>query len=153
MLGKSGPVHAVKGISFTINEGQCVGLVGESGCGKSTTSEILVRLMDATSGEVIFDGEDIARVPARGFAKDRGRADIQMVFQDATDSLNPRHTARQTIAEPLRRLGGMRGAKLTARIEELATLGGSAFAFAGPFSASAVRRPESAGRDRAGRGA
>ena len=58
--GKSGPVHAVKGISFTINKGQCVGLVGESGCGKSTTSEILVRLIDATSGEVIFDGDDIA---------------------------------------------------------------------------------------------
>jgi peptide/nickel transport system ATP-binding protein len=122
--GKSGPVHAVKGISFTINKGQCVGLVGESGCGKSTTSEILVRLLDATSGEVIFDGEDIACVPARGFAKDARRADIQMVFQDATDSLNPRHTSRQTIAEPLRRLGKMRGPKLAARIEELATLVG-----------------------------
>ena len=122
--GKSGPVRAVKGISFTINKGQCVGLVGESGCGKSTTSEILVRLLDATSGEVIFDGEDIARVPARGFAKDPRRADIQMVFQDATDSLNPRHTSRQTIAEPLRRLGKMRGPKLAARIEELAALVG-----------------------------
>ncbi|MEH6647546.1 ABC transporter ATP-binding protein [Sulfitobacter sp.] len=122
--GKSGPVHAVKGISFSIKLGQCVGLVGESGCGKSTTSEILVRLMDATSGEVIFDGEDIAQVPARGFAKDPRRADIQMVFQDATDSLNPRHTARQTISEPLRRLGRMRGAQVKARIEELATLVG-----------------------------
>lgn len=122
--GKAGPVHAVKGISFTINQGQCVGLVGESGCGKSTTSEILVRLMDATDGEVIFDGADIAKVPARSFAKDPRRADIQMVFQDATDSLNPRHTARQTIAEPLRRLGRMRGAQLTARIEELAALVG-----------------------------
>ncbi|MFT4782437.1 MAG: peptide/nickel transport system ATP-binding protein, partial [Paracoccaceae bacterium] len=89
--GKSGPVHAVKGISFRVNQGQCVGLVGESGCGKSTTAEILVRLMDATSGEIIFEGEDIACVPARGFAKDPRRADIQMVFQDATDSLNPRH--------------------------------------------------------------
>ena len=122
--GKSGPVHAVKGISFTINQGQCVGLVGESGCGKSTTSEILVRLMDATSGQVIFDGDDIAAVPASGFAKDRRRSDIQMVFQDATDSLNPRHTSRQTIAEPLRRLGKLRGARLTARIEELAGLVG-----------------------------
>lgn len=122
--GKSGPVHAVKGISFTINQGQCVGLVGESGCGKSTTSEILVRLMDATSGQVIFDGDDIARVPARRFAKDNRRADIQMVFQDATDSLNPRHTARQTISDALRRLGRLRGAKLAARIEELAVLVG-----------------------------
>ncbi len=122
--GKSGAVHAVKGISFTVNQGQCVGLVGESGCGKSTTSEILVRLMDATSGEVFFDGEDIAQTPARGFARDPRRADIQMVFQDATDSLNPRHTARQAIAEPLRRLGRMRGAALGTRIEELAGLVG-----------------------------
>ena len=120
--GKSGPVHAVKGISFKVHQGQCVGLVGESGCGKSTTSEILVRLLDATSGEIIFDGDDIGAVPAGGFAKDTRRAGIQMVFQDATDSLNPRHTSRQTIAEPLRRLGGLRGAKLSARIEELATL-------------------------------
>lgn len=122
--GKSGPVHAVKGVSFDIKQGQSVGLVGESGCGKSTTSEILVRLLDPTSGQVIFDGQDIGQLPARKFAYDPRRADIQMVFQDATDSLNPRHTARQTITEPLRRLGRMRGAKLAARIEELATLVG-----------------------------
>jgi len=122
--GKSGPVHAVRGISFQINQGQCVGLVGESGCGKSTTSEIIVRLMDATGGEIVFDGKNIAQVQARGFAKDPRRADIQMVFQDATDSLNPRHTARQTITEPLRRLGRLRGAQLMARTEELAELVG-----------------------------
>lgn len=122
--GKSGPVHAVKGISFSVKQGQSVGLVGESGCGKSTTSEILVRLMDATSGSVLFDGQDIASIPANRFGKDPRRADIQMVFQDATDSLNPRHTARQTIAEPLLRLGALRGVKLNTRIEELATLVG-----------------------------
>ena len=122
--GKSGPVHAVKGISFTVNKGQCVGLVGESGCGKSTTSEMLVRLLDATSGQIVFHGKDIAKTPARSFAKDPRRAAIQMVFQDATDSLNPRHSARQAIAQPLRRLGGMRGAALEARIEELAGLVG-----------------------------
>jgi len=118
--GKSGPVHAVRGLSFRVNEGASVGLVGESGCGKSTTAEILVRLMDPTSGQILFDGTDIAKVPARGFARDPRRAAIQMVFQDATDSLNPRHTARQTIAEPLRRLGGLRGAALGARIAALA---------------------------------
>ena len=122
--GKSGPVHAVKGISFTIKQGQSVGLVGESGCGKSTTSEILVRLMDATGGDILFEGENIAAIPAKGFARNPRRAQIQMVFQDATDSLNPRHTARQTIAEPLRRLSGMRGTKLAARIDELAVLVG-----------------------------
>jgi peptide/nickel transport system ATP-binding protein len=122
--GKSGPVHAVQDISFCVKEGQSVGLVGESGCGKSTTSEILVRLMDATSGEVLFDGQDIAGIPAQRFVRDARRADIQMVFQDATDSLNPRHSARQSIAEPLRRLSRMRGAALAARVEELATLVG-----------------------------
>ncbi|MEO1600011.1 MAG: ABC transporter ATP-binding protein [Pseudomonadota bacterium] len=122
--GKSGPVHAVKGISFAILEGQSVGLVGESGCGKSTTSEILVRLLDPSGGQVMFDGEDIGAIPAKGFARNPRRADIQMVFQDATDSLNPRHTSRQTIAEPLKRLTDLRGAKLRARIEELAILVG-----------------------------
>lgn len=122
--GKSGPVHAVKGISFSVKKGQSVGLVGESGCGKSTTSEMLVRLMDPTSGEILFDGENIAAMPAAAFARNSRRGDIQMVFQDATDSLNPRHTARHTIAEPLQRLGHMRGASLSARIEELAVLVG-----------------------------
>lgn len=122
--GKSGPVHAVKNISFTVKRGQSVGLVGESGCGKSTTSEMLVRLMDATAGEILFDGVDIAAMPAAAFAKNSRRGDIQMVFQDATDSLNPRHTARHTIAEPLQRLGQMGGSELSTRIEELAGLVG-----------------------------
>jgi peptide/nickel transport system ATP-binding protein len=122
--GKSGPVHAVKGISFTVKKGQSVGLVGESGCGKSTTSEMLVRLTDSTAGEILFDGEDIAAIPAGTFARNRRRGDIQMVFQDATDSLNPRHTARHTIAEPLLRIGGLRGKTLSTRIEELAGLVG-----------------------------
>ena len=122
--GKSGPVQAVKDISFQVRKGQSVGLVGESGCGKSTTSEILVRLMDATSGEILFDGQDIAQIPSQGFAKNRLRSKIQMVFQDATDSLNPRHTSRDTIAEPLKQLGKLRGQELAARVEELASLVG-----------------------------
>jgi peptide/nickel transport system ATP-binding protein len=122
--GKAGPVHAVKGISFTVRQGQSVGLVGESGCGKSTTSEMLVRLKDPTSGGIFFDGTDIAEIPAKDFGKSVWRKDIQMVFQDATDSLNPRHTARQSIAEPLKRLGGLSGKALSVRIEELAELVG-----------------------------
>ncbi len=122
--GKSGPVQAIKNISFDIKEGQSVGLVGESGCGKSTTSEILVRLLDPTSGEIIFNGQDIADISAQDFTGDPRRVDIQMVFQDATDSLNPRHTSRQTISEPLKRLAGMRGQKLKFRVEELATIVG-----------------------------
>lgn len=122
--GKSGPVHAVKGISFTIREGQSVGLVGESGCGKSTTSSMLVRLLDRTSGDILFDGFDIADIPADRFVRDKRRSQIQMVFQDATDSLNPRHSARQTIADPILRMSDLRGTALQTRIEELATLCG-----------------------------
>ncbi|MEP2703409.1 MAG: ABC transporter ATP-binding protein [Roseibium sp.] len=122
--GKSGPVYAVKDISFSIRKGQSVGLVGESGCGKSTTSSMLVRLLDPTSGELIFNGEDLARTPAKSFARDPRRSAIQMVFQDATDSFNPRHTARQSIGEPLARLSGLGRAQRRARIEELANLVG-----------------------------
>ncbi len=122
--GKSGPVYAVKGISFTIREGESVGLVGESGCGKSTTSSMIVRLLDPTSGHLLFRGEDIAKLPSENFSRHPLRQKIQMVFQDATDSLNPRHTARQSIAEPLKRLTGLKGAHLGERVEELAALTG-----------------------------
>ncbi|MAS42986.1 MAG: ABC transporter ATP-binding protein [Rhodobacteraceae bacterium] len=122
--GKSGPVHAVRGVSFDVKKGQSVGLVGESGCGKSTISSMVVRLLDPTSGEIRFEGEDLARRPAAGFARDPMRSRIQMVFQDATDSLNPRHTSRQTIAEPLRAMAGLRGRAQAERIEELADLVG-----------------------------
>jgi peptide/nickel transport system ATP-binding protein len=122
--GKAGPVHAVKGISFTVNEGQSVGLVGESGCGKSTTSSMLVRLLDTTDGQILYQGTDLAQIPAEQFGKHPLRGDIQMVFQDATDSLNPRHSARACIAEPLKRLAGLRGKAVHERVEELAELTG-----------------------------
>ena len=122
--GKAGPVQAVKGISFNIKAGQSVGLVGESGSGKSTTSEMVVRLQDPTSGNIMFDGHDIASTPSSRFMRHAVRRDIQMVFQDATDSLNPRGTAASTIAEPLARIERMNGAKLTARVSELADLVG-----------------------------
>ncbi len=119
--GKSGPVHAVRDVSFSVRRGQTLGLVGESGCGKSTTSSMIVRLLDPTSGEIIFNDEDLTLTPSRDFARDHRRAKIQMVFQDATDSLNPRHSSRQSIAEPLDRLG--EGATRM-RVEELADLVG-----------------------------
>lgn len=122
--GKAGPLHAVKGISFTVNQGQSVGLVGESGCGKSTTSSMLVRLLDPTEGRILYQGNDLAQIPAEQFGKHPLRGDIQMVFQDATDSLNPRHSAGDCIAEPLRRLAGLRGKALRERVEELAELTG-----------------------------
>jgi peptide/nickel transport system ATP-binding protein len=116
------PFRAVGGISFTIARGESVGLVGESGCGKSTTSMMVMRLIDQTSGKIEFDGEDIGAIAAKHFATQAARKRIQMVFQDATDSLNPRFTAARAIADPLIRLGGIKnGRALRARCEELAT--------------------------------
>ena len=113
--------RAVDGISFTVNRGESVGLVGESGCGKSTTSTMVMRLIDKTDGTIMFDGEDIGEIPAKQFAKLPMRRRIQMVFQDPTDSLNPRFTAARAIADPILRLGDIRGRDaVRARCEELA---------------------------------
>lgn len=97
--------RAVDNIGFSIDAGESVGLVGESGCGKSTTSSMIMRLLPQTAGEIIFDGKPISDVPVGKFARHAQRADIQMVFQDPTESLNPRTKAFDAIAEPLRRLG------------------------------------------------
>jgi peptide/nickel transport system ATP-binding protein len=114
--------RAVDGISFTIHKGESVGLVGESGCGKSTTSTMVMRLIDKTDGLITFGGEDIGAIPARDFARLPHRKRIQMVFQDPTDSLNPRYTAARAIADPILRLGDVKGrAAVRARCEELAT--------------------------------
>ena len=99
-----GGVAAVDGVSFAIGAGESLGLVGESGSGKSTISRIVCRLIDATSGAIQFEGRDIGAIPARGFHKAPERASIQIVFQDPGDSLNPRFSAFDSIADPLRRL-------------------------------------------------
>jgi peptide/nickel transport system ATP-binding protein len=114
-------LHAVDDVSFSIAPGESVGLVGESGCGKSTLVRLVTRLLDATDGSIRFDGRDIGAEPAERFARSDARASIQMVFQDPTDSLNPRYTAFDTIAEPLARLAGMTArAAVRARVEEVA---------------------------------
>jgi peptide/nickel transport system ATP-binding protein len=113
--------RAVDGISFAVHRGESVGLVGESGCGKSTTSTMVMRLIDKTDGTIMFDGEDIGEIPAKQFAKLPMRRRIQMVFQDPTDSLNPRFTAARAIADPILRLSDLRGRDaIRARCEELA---------------------------------
>jgi peptide/nickel transport system ATP-binding protein len=113
--------RAVDGISFEIGRGESVGLVGESGCGKSTTSMLVMRLIDKTGGAIRFDGADIGAIPAKAFATLPLRKRIQMVFQDPTDSLNPRFTAARAIADPILRLGDTRGRDaVRARCEELA---------------------------------
>ena len=117
-------LHAVDGISFTIRRGETVGLVGESGCGKSTAVRLIARLIDISDGSIRFDGEEIGGVKARNFSSVPQRAQIQMVFQDATDSLNPRFTAFRAIADPLLRLRNTSGAALRSRVEEVARLTG-----------------------------
>src|SRR5579859_2522488 len=117
--------RAVDGISFSVGRGESVGLVGESGCGKSTTSMMVMRLLDQTSGRIMFDGEEIGGIMPNAFARLPQRKSIQMVFQDPTDSLNPRFTAVRAIADPILRLGGIKKRDaLRARCEELATLVG-----------------------------
>ncbi|MVT54603.1 dipeptide ABC transporter ATP-binding protein [Bradyrhizobium yuanmingense] len=117
--------RAVDGISFVIGHGESVGLVGESGCGKSTTSMMVMRLLDQTAGLIQFDGEDIGGIQPAAFARLPQRSRIQMVFQDPTDSLNPRFTAARAIADPIMQLGDIRGREaLRARCEELATMVG-----------------------------
>ncbi|ABD08745.1 ABC transporter related [Rhodopseudomonas palustris HaA2] len=113
--------RAVDGISFTVGHGESVGLVGESGCGKSTTSMMVMRLLDQTSGRISFDGEEIGAILPGRFARLPQRKAIQMVFQDPTDSLNPRFTAARAIADPIMQLGDIKGRDaLRARCEELA---------------------------------
>jgi peptide/nickel transport system ATP-binding protein len=113
--------RAVDGISFTVGRGESVGLVGESGCGKSTTSSMIMRLIDKSAGAIRFDGEDIGAITPRGFSRLPLRRRIQMVFQDPTDSLNPRYTAARAIADPLMQLGDIKGKQaIRARCEELA---------------------------------
>jgi oligopeptide/dipeptide ABC transporter ATP-binding protein len=113
-------VYAVDDVSFTVEKGETVGLVGESGCGKSTLVRALTRLIDVSDGIVRLGTREVSVKPARVFARDRDRARIQMVFQDAGESVNPRFTAFEAIADPLRRLRKLRGKALTERVETVA---------------------------------
>ncbi len=129
-----GPVHAVADVSFGLPAGGSLGLVGESGSGKSTLSRLVCRLLDPTAGDIVFAGQPISATPAREFHRSPLRRDIQIVFQDPHDSLNPRQNAWDSIAHPLRRLERMRdGAALDARIHEAAERAGLPTGLLGRF--------------------
>ena len=95
---KIGQVYAVDGVSFKVRVGETLGIVGESGCGKTTVGRTIARLYKPTAGNVIFDGQDLATLPAKALRE--VRRDLQMIFQDPFESLNARHTIRDILQEP-----------------------------------------------------
>ena len=115
-------VKAVDGVSFNICRGETLALVGESGCGKSTTGWTIVQLYQPTTGQVIFDGIDLTQM--RGEALRQMRQRMQIIFQDPYSSLNPKLSVRSTISEPLYVHRRMRGAELQERVDELLNLVG-----------------------------
>lgn len=112
-------VKAVDDISFEIKKGETLGLVGESGCGKSTAGRTILRLLDATDGQIIFDGEDITNI--RGVSLRKVRKDFQMVFQDPYASLNPMMMVGDLISEPIRNFTNKSLKELKPEVVELLT--------------------------------
>jgi oligopeptide transport system ATP-binding protein len=96
---KIGEVKAVDDVTFTVYKGETLGIVGESGCGKSTTGRMLLRLIEPTEGSIVFEGKEVTKLPKAELRK--MRRDMQMIFQDPFASLNPRHTVEKILEEPL----------------------------------------------------
>lgn len=119
---KAEPVRAVDGVSLEVSRGETLAVVGESGCGKTTLAQTIMRLVDSRSGQIIIDGEDITAL--KGPALRRARRKMALIFQDPYSSLNPRHTVAEIIGEPLAVHGLASGSQRTERIVELLELVG-----------------------------
>lgn len=117
-----GDIKAVDGISFNIYKGETLGLVGESGCGKSTTGRVILQLYPVTSGKILLEGQNLSDLSSEEFRKIRPR--MQMIFQDPHASLNPRMTVGSIVAEPLMEHSVVRGKERQARVEQLLDLVG-----------------------------
>src|SRR5512137_1954060 len=112
-----GHVHAVDGISFEIKRGETLGLVGESGCGKSTTGRAILQLYRPTAGSVVFNGKEMTEI--KGEELRRMRRHVQMIFQDPYASLNPRMTVGNIVGEPLEVHNILSGKARRERVKEL----------------------------------
>jgi oligopeptide transport system ATP-binding protein len=112
-----GRVHAVEDVSLTVRKGETLGIVGESGCGKSTTARLMLRLLDPTAGTVRFEGQDISRLSQRKLRP--LRREMQMIFQDPYASLNPRKTVEQIVSQPFAIHGGVSSHDAKLRVKSL----------------------------------
>lgn len=136
----AGVLHAVDDVSFTINEGETLGVVGESGCGKSTLGRTVLKLIDPTDGKIFFQGKDITNISK---AENRKlRKDMQIIFQDPFSSLNPRFCVADLIADPIKTFGKMSKDQIQDRVYELMDMVGLSrrYAYSYPHELDGGRR-------------
>ena len=127
----SGMLHAVDGVNFALDEGKTLGVVGESGCGKSTLGRTILHLIDATDGQIFFNGKDVTNPSRRELSK--LRQEMQIIFQDPFSSLNPRMSVSETIMVPLKIRGGQSRAEMQEHTKQLMKTVGLAERFWGAY--------------------